>query len=259
MIDEDRVYHVPLTDIFYDEQFNCRGKFTPQNVHDLAMSIKDRGLQCPVILRLAKDAGIDSHPYHLVAGHRRYKAIEIFLKWETIPALIKADLDTETAHVLNLIENIDRKDLTSVEEGKAIKATFGDMPIREIARRLNRSFSWVKYRIALLELSTHIQKYVTNGELSLRDIELLLKVSPEHRDREADILVHRKCRGEAASIQVRRSRIRKASEIKQMITYMLSQEVEGLGTYALAWAVGEIDTPTFEGYVEKAVKNRGSK
>lgn len=255
MIDEDRVYHLPLKDIFYDEKFNCRGAFTPQSVHDLARSIETRKLQSPVIVRLSKDAGIDSHPYHLVAGHRRFKAIEIFLQWDTIPALIRLDTDDETARVLNLVENIDREDLSVIDEAKAIEATFGDLSMREIARRLNRGFNWVKYRLGLLKLSSKIQDYVLTGDLSLRDIELLLRVSPEHRTMEAEKLVHKKQRGEPASVNVRRSRIRKVSEIKQMLAFMLTKGAEGLGTYALAWAIGELDTSVFENYVTEVVSD----
>lgn len=254
MFDEDRVYHLPLTDIFYDDQFNCRGSFTPQSVYDLAQSIKTRKLQSPVIVRPADDAGIKTHLYHLVAGHRRYRAIEIFLKWDTIPALIKPGMDDETASILNLVENIEREDLPTVEQAKAIRATFGDLPIREIGRRLNRGFHWVKHRLGLLELSPHIQEHVTNGNLSLRDIELLLRVPPEHRDKEAGILIQKKGRGEPASVRVRRSRVRKTSEIKQMMTSMLEQGAQGLGTYALAWAIGEIDDKTMREYIDQANK-----
>jgi len=257
MVERDQVYHVPLTEIFYDDTFNSRGTFTPQSVHDLSRSIETSGLLCPVIVRLAEDAGITTHKYHLVAGHRRYKAIEFFLKWDTIPTLIRPGLDDEEAHVLNLIENIEREDLCVVDQAKAIKATFGELPVREIGRRLNRGFHWVKYRLGLLELSARVQGYVDRGDLSLRDIELLLRVSPEHRDREAELLVQKKMRGEAASVTVRRSRNRKTSEIKQMIGELLLQGVEGLGTYALAWAIGEMDTDTLAAHVQKAKRDNG--
>lgn len=257
MFDEDRVYHLPLTEIFYDETFNCRGIFTPQSVHDLARSIEKNGMHYPTIVRLGEDAKITTHKYHLVAGHRRYKAVEIFLKWETIPTLIRPGLDDETARALNLIENIDRKDLCVIDEAKAIQITFGDLPAREIGRRLNRGFHWVKYRLGLLELSPRIQGYAERGELSLRDIELLLRVSPEHRDKEAEILVQKKVRGVPASVTIRRSRVRKASEIKQMIGELLLKGVEGLGTYALAWAVGEMETATLEEHVKNALRDDG--
>jgi ParB/RepB/Spo0J family partition protein len=206
-------------------------------------------------VRPQKDAGITSHPYHLVAGHRRFKAIEIFLQWETIPSLIRAGIDDETSRVLNLVENIDREDLSVIDEAKAIEATFGDTSMREIARHLNRGFNWVKYRLGLLKLSPKIQGYVLTGDLSLRDIELLLRVSPEHRGMEADKLVYKKQRGEPGSVSVRRSRVRKVSEIKHMLAFMLTKGAEGLGTYALAWAIGELDTPVFENYVTEVVSD----
>jgi len=259
MFDPDRVYHLPLTEIFYDDTFNCRGPIAPQTVHDLSRSIGAHGLHFPIIVRLAEDAGIETHKYHLVAGHRRYKAVELFLKWKMIPTLIRPGLDDDAARELNLIENIDREDLPVVDQAKAIQTTFGDLPVREIARRLNRGFHWVKYRLGLLELSPRLQKYVARGDLSLRDIELLLRVSPEQRDKEAEILVQKKMRGEPASVRIRRSRLRKASEIKQMTASLLHRGAEGLGTYALAWAVGEMETATFEEHVKQALRDEGVK
>lgn len=237
---------VKLSDIFYDEIFNSRGEFTRQSVYELAQSIKANSLITPIILRLGVDAGIQTHKYHLVAGHRRYKAIEWWLNWDRIPAIIKPGLSDEAAHILNLTENIEREDLTYVEEGLAIQATFSDMSLREIGLRLNRSPFWIKQRFDLIKLSPKIQRYVTDGRLSLRDVELLLKLNPSEREIEVEIMLARKERGEATSISARRGRIRKVSEIKQMVAKMMKEGASGIATMALAWAMGNLTDAEFE-------------
>jgi len=244
----DQIINVLISDILYDDEFNCRGEITRQSVHDLAKSIETATLLQPIVLRLGVDAGDDTHAYHIVAGHRRLKAVEWWLKWDRIPSIIRPGLSDDLAHVLNLTENIERKDLTIVEQGLAIKATFPDMSLREIGDRLQRSPYWVKQRFDLIKLSSKIQGYVTDGKLAMRDIELLLRLTPHERETEVEVLLARKQRGEAASIPGRRGRIRKSSEIKQMLARMITGGAQGIGTKALEWAVGNITDDEFEIY-----------
>ena len=115
-------FALPLSRIYYDADFNCRARFTLQSVSDLAESIRLRGggielkgLDCPVVVQPIADmagrkpAGVD---YRLIAGHRRFKAIEVFLKWSSIPAMIRAGLSDHEARMLNFVENLERKTST---------------------------------------------------------------------------------------------------------------------------------------------------
>jgi ParB/RepB/Spo0J family partition protein len=240
------ITNVLLSDIHYDDVFNCRGEFTRQSVYDLAQSIKTNSLLCPLILRAGYDAGIKSHLYHLVAGHRRFKAIEWWLKWDQVPAIIHTGLTDEKAHVINLVENIEREDLTLVEQGLAIKETFPDMSLREIGEHLHRSKFWIKQRFDLIKLSPKIQDYVTGGRLTLGDVELLLRLNPSERETEVDVLLAHKQRGHPISVSVRRGRTRKTSEIKQMVARMMTGGAAGIGTKALIWATGNITDEEFE-------------
>jgi ParB/RepB/Spo0J family partition protein len=253
----NQITNVLLKDILYDDEFNCRGEITRQSVHDLAQSIDTDTLLQPIILRLGIDAGNDAYAYHLVAGHRRLKAVEWWLNWDRIPAIIRPGLNDNTAHVLNLTENIERKDLTVVEEGLAIKATFPGMSLRDIANRLHRSPFWVKQRFDLIKLSSKIQAYVTEGKLAMRDVELLLRLTPNERETEVDVLLARKHRGEATSIPVRRGRIRKVSELRQMMARMITGGAQGIGTMALVWALGNLTDSEFEAYWENWATKEG--
>jgi len=242
----NEIADIPISDIYYDDVFNCRGEFTRQSVHELARSIREHSLLQPIVLRLGEDAGITTHKYHVVAGHRRLKAAEWWLNWETIPAIVKPGLDDETAKIVNLTENIEREDLTYVEQGLAIRAAFPNLPLREIGDRLNRSHIWVKQRLDLIKLSPKIQTYVSEGKLTLREVELLLKLPPSARETEVDVLLAGKQRGEAMRVPVRCSKIRKVSEIRQTMAKMLQGGASGIGTAALAWALGNLTDDEFE-------------
>ena len=110
-------FPVPLKRIYYDADFNCRDAFTLQSVSDLAESIRLRGggvelkgLDYPIVVQPIADmvgkkpAGCD---YRLIAGHRRYKAMEVFLKWTRAPAMILAGLSEHEARMLNFVENLE--------------------------------------------------------------------------------------------------------------------------------------------------------
>jgi ParB family chromosome partitioning protein len=261
MANKDEVYHVPLSDILYDDTFNCRGAITPQSVHDLSRSIQDNGLQCPILLRTAESAGITTHAYQIVAGHRRFKAFEIFLKQNTIPAFIRDDLNEETAKVLNLVENLDREDVPHVEQAMAMQIAFKGKTHDEIAAILNRSANWVRRRLVLLKLPPRVQGYVTDGYLTQSDVEVLMQVPVDKRGAEADKMVRLKKAGKPASVSTRRSTVRNMGDVRYMINQMLRQGGEGIGTYALAWAISELTTEEFtdlfQEYLKEVKNNEG--
>ncbi len=129
-------YPLPLDRIYYDADFNCRGQFTLQSVSDLAESIRLRGggvelkgLDYPIVVQPIADmvgekpAGFD---YRLIAGHRRYRAMEVFLKWVRVPAMIRSGLSDHEARMLNFVENLERKDLNPLEEARAMARLYPD-------------------------------------------------------------------------------------------------------------------------------------
>ena len=123
-------YPVPLASIYYDTTFNCRGNFTLQSVEELAASIRLRGggvelkgLDYPIVVQPIEDM-VGARPagfaYRLIAGHRRFKAMEGFLRWSQAPAMIRAGLSDHEARMLNFVENLERKDLNPLEEARAL-------------------------------------------------------------------------------------------------------------------------------------------
>ena len=118
---EDRqmqISTIPLTDIEVNAEFNCRGDFAPIDIVDLAKSIQEKGLMQPVMVRKIEGP----IPYSLVAGFRRYKAHQAIGK-DTISCIVQ-ELDERSARVLNLVENLQREDLTMVQPHLLLRSTF---------------------------------------------------------------------------------------------------------------------------------------
>ncbi len=130
------------------------------DVEGLAESIKTQGLINPILVR-PKGNG-----WELICGHRRYLA---FLKLHapTIPAHV-IDATDEQAFTLALTENIERRDPTPIEDGRAFKRAMVDLKMKPeaIAKQVGRSPSWVLRRVQLLELEPRVQAAVQDGTVS---------------------------------------------------------------------------------------------
>lgn len=144
------------------ENGNPRQKMEAQPLNELVASIKERGVLQPVRLR-EEDGG-----FVLVAGHRRVKAAgKAGLK--TVPAIIAAgDSDLTDA----LIENVQRVDLSPVEEGLALAALQDELDgasVRDLASRTGKSKDWVSDRLRLSRLPMGARKSVAAGDTKLHE------------------------------------------------------------------------------------------
>jgi ParB/RepB/Spo0J family partition protein len=229
-------YEIPIADIYYDESFNCRGSFTLQSVVELSDSIKEIGLQFPVVVQPWKDK------FRLIAGHRRYKACTVFLKWTKIPSVIRADLDEHQARLLNLTENLERKDLNMLEEALAIQALYPEgVSLRVAAKELKRPTRWVHARFRLVQLPEEIQQLVAAGRLVTIDIEALWNIPKGEQVESAQKIVRvKRVPGKKLPRKLRRKfRPRKTKEqIGKMTGVLLNAGIEGLPPRLLAWSAG---------------------
>ena len=186
-------FALPLRDIYYDAEFNCRGWFPPQSVSDLAENIRLRGggielrgLDYPVAVQpIADMAGQKpaGFSYRLIAGHRRFKAIEVFLKWTRIPAMIRAGLSDHEARMLNFVENLERKDLNILEEARGLQHLYpSGVTVRSAAAELKRPTAWVHDRLRLLTLPEEVQQLAATGLLGAVNIKVLIALAtPEEQ------------------------------------------------------------------------------
>jgi len=234
-------FAISVKDISYDPSFNCRGAFTAQSVKDLADSIKENELQFPIVVQ-PRDGG----SYRLLAGHRRFKAVTIFLKWETIPATIRHDLTEHQARILNFTENLERKDLNILEEAQAIQHLYpGGVSLRTAAKDLKRSTQWIHVRLRLLKLPEEVQKKAAAGLLSALNIEAICLLPEDEQIKAAyGIIKSKRERGTHARLPTkyrRRIRPRKTKEqISKMVSMLMDAEIDGLPLRLLAWAAGYV-------------------
>jgi len=248
------VFSLPVSQVYYDADFNCRGQFTLQSVEELAQSIDELGLQFPVVVQPAEEIEDFEHAdyrWRLIAGHRRFRAVTTFLKWTEIPATIRSGLTDRQARMFNFTENLERQDLNVLEEARALGRLFPKgASLREAARELKRHTRWVQARFRLLKLPEEVQINVAAGTLSLVDVEVLSQFdSPEDQIKAAAKIAKAKRRGRHPSETKpgRSFRYRKTkAQINRMIAELIEHGLDGLTTRALAWAAGSISDDEFE-------------
>jgi ParB family chromosome partitioning protein len=152
-----------------------RRSFDPQQLQQLADSIRQHGVLQPVIVRRAGDR------YELLVGERRWRASrEAGLA--TVPAVV-ADLEDRSRLELALVENVQRRDLNPIELAQAFRTLGeGGATQEEIGRRVGLDRSTVANHLRLLDLAAEIQADIEAGRLSAGHAKALLQVtSPERR------------------------------------------------------------------------------
>ncbi len=232
-------FEIPLKDIFYDESFNCRGKFTIQSITELADSIKEIGLQFPVAIQPWENQ------FRLLAGHRRFKAVASLLKWDVIPAIVFKGLTEHQARLLNLTENLERKDLNMLEEAKALEALYPEgISLRKASRELKRPTRWIHIRLRLLNLPEKVQMKAALGLLSAVNIEAICQLPEDEQIAAAEKIIKFKevksKKGTRRSIPVtRKFRCKKTkTQLSKMTSVLLNAGVTGLPPRLMAWAAG---------------------
>ena len=166
------VVMVKLSDII-PNRFQPRLTFDEEALNELASSIKEHGIIQPLILR---DLG---SKYEIIAGERRYKASTIAGLTE-VPAIV-GTMDDQTSAELALIENIQRKDLSAIEEAKSYKKILdmGNFTQEELAKRMGKSQSTIANKMRLLSLTNEVQVALMNNLISERHARCLLQIKDE--------------------------------------------------------------------------------
>ncbi|MGZ4590247.1 MAG: ParB/RepB/Spo0J family partition protein [Actinomycetes bacterium] len=139
------------------------------DVTELADSISAHGLLEPLVV--APNPGNDEQPFVLIAGHRRLAAARQAGLTDTT-VVVRADLiDVASQLEAMLVENLQRVDITPVEEGQAYKQllAFADCTPADIAKRTGRAVATVKGRLSLATLSADTQNRVHHGDVTLAD------------------------------------------------------------------------------------------
>jgi len=157
-------------------RYQPRERFDDERDRELFLSIKEKGLLQPIIVR-KKDEG-----YEVIAGERRFRqAIKAGLS--KIPAIVREVSDEESLE-LALIENLQRENLNPIEEAKAYKmliSKFGKTQ-EQISKAIGKNRSVIANTIRLLSLPLHIQKAISRGEISAGHGRAILSIEESERD-----------------------------------------------------------------------------
>ena len=137
-----------------------RGNIAPESISELIESIKEHGILEPLIIAKTP-AG-----YQIIAGERRWRASQL-ARLHTLPVIVRDYSDTEVLEVA-IIENIQRADLSAVEEAQAYKQLidrFGHTQ-EKVAESLGKSRSYIANSLRLLSLPDDVVELIENGSLS---------------------------------------------------------------------------------------------
>lgn len=248
------VKNLPLNVIHVNSNFNSRGAIAPIDVVDLMRDIKENGLIQPVAVRVYDEHNkkLFGFDYGLLAGFRRYTACKL-IGWETVPCVIHDHIDDIRARIINLSENLKRKNLNILLEAKALEYfKWMGYSREEIARMVDMSLGWVQIRLMLLDLAPEIQEVAAADLLSQSQIREIHSLAPNKRiDAVRAIKVARERGNSTMLITKRLNQNKNTKRIRMKKELLLLQEQirmcigPNVMTRLLAWCGGEISDGEF--------------
>lgn len=169
---EKEIFDISLQDII-PNRFQPREMFDDEALKELSQSIKEHGVIQPIIVRKVGDK------YEIIAGERRFRASQLAGK-QTIPALVR-DIDDKEAAKIALLENLQRSNLTPIEEAKTYQTILklDNITQEELAQNLGKSQSTIANKLRLLTLDEEVQTALLNSQISERHARSLIGLDLE--------------------------------------------------------------------------------
>lgn len=155
--------------------YQPRKVFKDDSLVELSNSIKEHGVFQPIIVKKSIKG------YEIVAGERRYRACKL-AGLEKIPAIIRSFTDEQMMEIA-LLENLQRENLSSIEEAEAYKKMIDTLQLTqdELAKRIGKSRSHVTNILGLLRLPKEVQEEVAKGNISMGHARVLSKLESEEK------------------------------------------------------------------------------
>lgn len=171
------ISYIKISDII-PNRFQPRLTFDENELNELVASIKLHGIIQPLVLRQIGDK------YEIIAGERRYKAA-VKAGLTEVPAIITVLNDKESAEIA-VVENIQRKSLSAIEEAKSYKKLLdlGQLTQDQLALRMGKSQSNIANKLRLLSLDGEVQNALLVNKISERHARSLLQLKDLNKQKE---------------------------------------------------------------------------
>ncbi|MCK4654104.1 MAG: ParB/RepB/Spo0J family partition protein [Candidatus Cloacimonetes bacterium] len=165
-------------------RFQPRKIFNEKKLQELANSLKENGIIQPIIVTKRDDS-----QYELVAGERRLEASRL-AGYDEIPVIIRSVSPKEQL-LFSIIENVQREDLTAIEEAKAYQQLNEDFELThaQISEIVGKDRVTITNLIRLLKLSENIQQLILNDKLSPGHARAILQVDEDLQEEFASLIL----------------------------------------------------------------------
>ncbi|KRK45894.1 nucleoid occlusion protein [Dellaglioa algida] len=174
---EDETNQKKVSDIsiaaIIPNRFQPRRVFDNQKIEELAQTIKEHGLLQPIILR-----EYETGKYEIIAGERRFRAVTS-LDWKEIPAIIR-EMNDDQAASMALIENLQREELTAIEEAEAYSKLMdlNHLSQSKLAENMGKSQAFIANKLRLLKLEHEVQTAIMSQQISERHGRAMVNLEP---------------------------------------------------------------------------------
>ena len=171
----EEVVKIPIENII-PNRYQPRTVFDDERIEELARTIHTHGVIQPIVIRPISD---QPGNYEIIAGERRFRAMKS-LQWKDVPAIVRDLNDRETASIA-LIENLQREELTAIEEALAYQQLLEMHSLTQeaLAQRLGKGQSTVANKLRLLKLPQFVQDAILNRQISERHARALIAIKDE--------------------------------------------------------------------------------
>jgi len=211
-------------------KFQPRKSFAPEPLDALAQSIRENGVLQPLIVRPIPGA---PESYEIIAGERRWRASQL-ARLDEVPVIVR-ELTDEVALEVALVENLQRQDLSPLEEAEGYKRLMDEFSYtqEQLGQRLGKSRSHVANTLRLLALPSDVQTMVGDGSLTAGHARTLLTASDP-------VSLAKEIVSQGLSVRQAET---KAQTLKTGVAAKKSQTAVGLSS-SLGGAGGESDADT---------------
>ncbi|WP_431808744.1 nucleoid occlusion protein [Lysinibacillus sphaericus] len=169
----EEVIKLPIDQIV-PNRFQPRTIFDDEKIEELSRTIHTHGVIQPIVVRSTAN-----NQYEIIAGERRYRAMKK-LQWTEVPAIVRNLTDKETASIA-LIENLQREELTAIEEAVAYQKLLElhELTQEALAQRLGKGQSTVANKLRLLKLPEEVQQAILKRQISERHARALIAIKDQ--------------------------------------------------------------------------------